>query len=86
MKVIFPLSTESFLFRVTADQALIQRHGIVRPPLTDSDAIGGDRRLYAAALEVVVGSHCHVRWGFFEFVAPPCRYKHNTALTTASNP
>ncbi|CAM9497972.1 unnamed protein product [Ectocarpus sp. 6 AP-2014] len=44
-----------------AAKALIQRHGIVRPPLTDSDAIGGDRRLYAAALEVVVGSHCHVR-------------------------
>lgn len=44
-------------------QALFQRHGLVRPPVNDWDAIGGDRRLYAAALEVVVGSHCHVRCG-----------------------
>lgn len=90
VKVMFPplmLYAESLIFRDTAHQALIQRHGIVRPPLTDSDAIGGDRRLYAAALEVVVGSHCHVRWGFSNLLHR--RIETNTtllALTNGSNP
>lgn len=56
------VKTCSFFAILLIPQALIQRHGIVRPPTNDRDAIGGDRRLYAAALEVVVGSHCHVRY------------------------
>eukprot|EP00752_Nemacystus_decipiens_P012124 g10749.t1 len=55
------LRTARLFDRNIAAKALFQRHGLVRPPVNDWDAIGGDRRLYAAALEVVVGSHCHVR-------------------------
>ena len=37
-------------------QAIINQHGLVRPPSEEFEAVRGDRRLYAAGLDVVVGT------------------------------